>query len=159
LQVHASLARMKRLSVAFFITLLLPPLGGPALTQPVVTQPPTSTIIFTPGSTVSTVNGQMAPGAHDLYYVQAKVGQTLLVSITSEGDIAFQVYTADTTLAKGADGGPLINGKTRANAGVTDHTKAWVGAVARTGNYLIAVGAGNGGPTGPMPYGLTVSLQ
>jgi hypothetical protein len=68
LQVHASLARMKRLSVAFFIT-LLPPLGGPALTQPVVTQPPTSTIIFTPGSTVPTVNGQMAPGAHDLYYV------------------------------------------------------------------------------------------
>lgn len=70
MQVHASLARMKRLSVAFFfITLLLPPLGGPALTQPVVTQPPTSTIIFTPGSTVPTVNGQMAPGAHDLYYV------------------------------------------------------------------------------------------
>jgi hypothetical protein len=157
--VHAILARMKRLSVVFFITLLLPLPGGPALTQPVVTLPPTSTIIFTPGSTVSTVNGRMAPGARDLYYVQAKAGQTLLVSVTSEGDIAFQVYTADTTLAKGADGGPLINGKTLPNAGVADHAKAWVGAIPRTGNYLIAVGAGNGGVTTPMPYGLTVSLQ
>lgn len=150
---------MRRLVVLALLTLLLPLLGSRALTQPVVTLPPTSTITFTPGSTVSTVNGQIAPGGHDLYYVQAKAGQTLLVSVASEGDIAFQVYTADSTLAKGADGGPLINGKTLPNAGIADHAKAWVGAIPRTGNYLIAVGAGNGGLTAPMPYGLTVSLQ
>jgi hypothetical protein len=157
-RLHAIFGRMKRPAALFLLAPLLL-FNGPASTQPVVTLPPVSAITFTPGSPTSTVNGQLAPGGRDLYYALAKAGQTMLVSIASEADISFQVYAADATLAKAADGKPLITGKTLPDAGVGDNAKAWVGAIPRDGNYLVAVGAANGGPTAPTPYTLTVSLQ
>ena len=157
-QAHEILGRMKRLAALAALVLLSLP-TSPAFTQPVGTLPPVSTITFAPGSTVSTVNGQMAPGGRDLYYVPAKAGQTMLVSITSAADIAFQVYTPETTLAKGADGSPVVNGATLPNAGPAANAKAWVGAIPRDGNYLITVGSAGGGPPAPTPHSLTVSLQ
>ena len=148
---------MKRLVALASLLLLL--LGGPALTQPVVNLPPVSTITFAPGSSASTVNGQATPGSRNLYYVLAKAGQTLMVSVSSQANVTFQVYSADTTLAKATDGKPLIEGKTLPGAGASDNAKAWVGAIPRDGNYLIAIDVAGGAGSGPTPYGLTVSLQ
>ena len=115
-----------------------------------------SAITFAPGSTTATMNGQMVPGGRDLYYVQAKAGQTMNVSISSAAPITFQVYNSETTVARAADGSPLITGKTLPDAGPSDNARAWIGAIPRDGKYLIAVG---GGLAAPAPYSLTVSLQ
>jgi hypothetical protein len=101
----------------------------------------------------------MVPGGRDLYYVQAKAGQTMNISVASAAPIAFQVYNPDATVARAADGSPLITGKTLPDAGPNDNAQAWVGAIPRGGNYLITVGAGPSGPVAPTPYSLTVSVQ
>jgi hypothetical protein len=139
------------------VALVLLPLA--ALAQAVTALPPMTVITFAPGSTTSTMNGQIVPGVRDLYYVQAKAGQTMNVSIASAAAIAFQVYNPDATVARAADGSPLITGKTLPDAGPNDNAQAWVGAIPRDGKYLITVGAGPSGPTAPAPYSLTVSLQ
>jgi hypothetical protein len=146
---------MKYLSA--LIALVLLPLA--ALAQAVTTLPPMSVITFNPGSNTSTKSGQMVPGGRDLYYVQAKAGQTMNVSVSSAAPIAFQVYNPDTTVARATDGSPLITGKTLPDAGPNDNAQAWVGAIPRDGNYLITVSAGPSGPVAPTPYSLTVSLQ
>jgi hypothetical protein len=147
---------MKHLTALVAAVTLLP---LAALAQGVTTLPPMSTITFNTGTNKSTMNGQMVPGGRDLYYVQAKAGQTMTVSVASAAAIAFQVYTPDTTVARAADGSPLITGRTLPDAGPNDNAQAWVGAIPRDGNYLIAVGAGPSAPTAPTPYSLTVSLQ
>jgi hypothetical protein len=146
---------MKYLSA--LVALVLLPLD--ALAQAVTTLPPMSVITFNPGSNTSTMNGQVVPGGRDLYYVQAKAGQTMNVSVSSTASIAFQVYNPDATVARAADGSPLITGKTLPDAGPNDNAQAWVGAIPRDGKYLITVGAGPSGPMAPTPYSLTVSMQ
>lgn len=108
---------------------------------------------------LTTVNGQLALGSSDLYYVPARAGQTLLVSVDSaDGDISFQVYAPDASVAKTADGKTTVRGRTLPDAGAHDNARAWVGAISRSGNYLIAVSMGE---TGAVlgDYSLTVSLQ
>jgi hypothetical protein len=83
----------------------------------------------------------------------------MTISVTAAAAIAFQVYNPDATVARAADGSPLITGKTLPDAGPNDNAQAWVGAIPRDGNYLITVGAGTNGPIAPTPYSLTVSLQ
>jgi hypothetical protein len=146
---------MKYLSA--LIALVVLPLA--AFAQAVTTLPPMSVITFNPGSNTSTKNGQMVPGGRDLYYVQAKAGQTMNVSVSSTAPIAFQVYNPDATVARAADGSPLIAGKTLPDAGPNDNAQAWVGAIPRDGKYLITVGDGPSGPMAPTPYSLTVSVQ
>ena len=139
------------------IALVLLPLA--ALGQGVTTLPPMSVITFNPGSNTATKNGQMVPGGRDLYYVQAKAGQTMNVSVASTAPIAFQVYNPAATVARAADGSPLITGKTLPDAGPNDNAQAWVGAIPRDGKYLITVSGGPSGPVAPTPYSLTVSVQ
>jgi hypothetical protein len=146
---------MKYLSA--LVALVLLPLV--ALAQGVTTLPPMTVITFNPGSNTATKNGQMVPGGRDLYYVQAKAGQTMNISVASAAPIAFQVYNPDATVARAADGSPLITGKTLPDAGPNDNAQAWVGAIPRGGNHLITVGAGPSGPVAPTPYSLTVSVQ
>jgi hypothetical protein len=130
-----------------------------AYAQGVTSLPPMTVITFSPGSNTSTVNGQLAPGGRDLYSVQAKAGQSMNVSIASAAAISFQIYTADTTVARAADGSPLITGRTLPDAGPNDQARAWIGAIPRDGNYLITVSGGPNGPIAPAPYSLTVALQ
>jgi hypothetical protein len=148
-------AGMKSLSA--LAVLLLLPLA--AFAQGVTALPPMTVVTFAPGSNTATMNGQLTPGSRDIYYVQAKAGQTMNVSIVSAAPIAFQVYNPETTVARAADGSPLITGKTLPDAGPADNARAWIGALPRDGKYLIAVGGGPGGLVAPTPYGLTVSLQ
>jgi hypothetical protein len=130
-----------------------------AFAQGVTALPPMTVITFAPGSNTATVKGQLMPGGRNLYYVQAKAGQTMNVSIVAAAPIAFQVYNPETTVARAADGSPVITGKTLPDAGPNDNAQAWIGALPRDGNYLIAVGAGLGGLVAPAPYSLTVSLR
>ena len=136
------------------VALLLLPLA--TFAQGVTALPPMSVITFAAGKNTATMNGQMAPGGRDLYYVQAKAGQTMNVSLSSAAPLTFQVYNSETAVARAADGSPLITGKTLPDAGPSDNARAWIGAIPRDGKYLIAVG---GGLAAPAPYSRMVTLQ
>jgi len=140
------------------VALLLAQLAGSALGQSGSVPPPTP-ITFLAGSTLTTVTGQVVLGGSDLYYVAAKAGQTMLVSIAAaEGDISFLVYAPNASIAKAADGKSVIRGTTMPDAGPNEHAKAWVGTIPRSGNYLIAVTMDETGPVFG-DYNLTISLQ
>ena len=115
-----------------------------------------TTITFGPGSSTATESGQVQPGGRALYYVAAQAGQTMTVSLNPAAGLAFQVYRPDTTIARAADGSPLITGRTLPDAGSGDNAQAWMGAIPATGTYLIAVS-----PTGAAGalFSLTVTLQ
>jgi hypothetical protein len=84
-----------------------------AFAQPVNPLPGMTTVTFPPGSNTSTLAGQLAPGGRNVYYVQAKAGQTLMVSVMPVATgVSFQVFKADASLAKGADGLPVVSGGT-----------------------------------------------
>ena len=130
-----------------------------ALGQAVNTLPGMTTVTFAPGSNTTTLAGQLAPGGRNVYYVQAKAGQTLMVSVMpAAAGVSFQVFKADASLAKGADGLPVVSGGTLPDAGPTDNATAWIGAIPRDGNYLILVTMRTAAAA-PSPYNLTVSLQ
>ena len=145
-------------SIALMLTQLASAVLAPVLGQSAGALP-TSTITFPAGQTLTTVNGQLVLGGSDLYYVSAKAGQTLLVSVaTNEGDVSFEVYAPDAAIAKSADSKAMLRGKALPDAGPDDHAKAWVGRIPRSGNYLIAVTLAETGPV-LTDYSLTVSLQ
>ena len=131
-----------------------------AIAQPVNTLPGMTTVTFPPGSNTSTLAGQLGPGGRNVYYVQAKAGQTLMVSVTPVATgVSFQVFKADATLAKGTDGLPVVTGGTLPDAGPTDNATAWIGAIPVDGNYLILVAMRIAAAATPGPYNLTVSLK
>ncbi|MBI2736371.1 MAG: hypothetical protein HYX38_07480 [Rhodospirillales bacterium] len=133
---------------------------APAFAQPVNTLPGITTVTFVPGSNATTLAGQMAPGGRSVYYVQAKAGQTLMVSVMPVvTGVSFQVFNAEASLAKGADGLPVVSGGTLPDAGPADNATAWIGAIPRDGNYLILVTMRAAATATPSPYNLTVSLQ
>src|SRR5512143_4090938 len=108
---------MQRRLAAFLLALVLLSADS-ALGQSVVTLPSMSTITFAPGSTTSTSAGQIAPGGRNVYYVLAKAGQNLTISVGSTATtISFQVFTPDATLEKGADGIATVTGRTLPDAG------------------------------------------
>jgi len=130
-----------------------------AFAQPVNNLPGMTTVTFAPGSNTSTLAGQLAPGGRNVYYVQAKAGQTLMVSVMPVATgVSFQVFKADASLAKGADGLPVVTGGTLPDAGAADNATAWVGAIPRDGNYVILVAMRASATATPSPYNLTVSL-
>ena len=131
-----------------------------AFAQPVNTLPGMTTVTFPPGSNTSTLAGQLGPGGRTVYYVQAKAGQTLMVSVMPIATgISFQVFKADASLAKGSDGLPVVSGGTLPDAGPTDNATAWIGAIPADGNYLVLVSMRAAAAATPGPYNLTVSLK
>ena len=122
--------------------------------------PGMTTITFAPGSNTSTLAGQLAPGGRNVYYVQAKAGQSLMVSVMPVATgVSFQVFKSDATLANGADGLPVVSGDTLPDAGPSSNATAWMGAIPRDGNYLILATMRPGPAAPPSAYNLTVSLQ
>jgi len=117
-------------------------------------------ITFPPGSGTSTVTGQLAPGGRNVYYVLAKAGQTLSVTVASgPRGTTFQVFRPDATLARGSDGLPVVTGRTLPDAGPSDSAMAWIGAIPVDGNYLVLVGRAEGSGELAQPYSLAVSLK
>jgi hypothetical protein len=139
------------------LALLLPLAALPAGSQ----QAPNIPILqVPPGPGGATVTGQAGTGQAGanpaLYYVAGTYGQTLSVSVTSAGNNAsFRVYHPDTTVVRGANGQPIIAGRTLPDAGVNDNAVAWIGSLPGPGNYLIVVGA----KSGSAAFSLTVTLQ
>lgn len=131
-----------------------------AFAQSVNTLPGMTTVTFPPGSNSTTIAGQLASGGRSVYYVQAKAGQTLMVSVMPVATgISFQVFKANAGLAKGADGMPVVTGGTLPDAGPSDNATAWIGAIPQDGNYLVLVAMRPAPTPTQSPYNLTVSLQ
>ena len=149
-------SRPKGPGLTLIVALLTTVLPLAALAQGPSSLPPMSTITFAPGSSTTTVSGQVQPGGRTLYYVAAQAGQTMTVSLNPAAGLAFQVYRPDTTIAGATDGSPLITGRTLPDAGSGDNAQAWMGALPATGDYLITVG-----PTGPAGalFSLTITLR
>jgi hypothetical protein len=150
---------MKR-RLALIVFALSTAFAEAARAQPVNTLPAMSTITFPPGSNTSSANGQIAPGGRGAFYVMAKAGQTLMISVRSPAAaVSFQVFRPNAALAKANDGMPLVTGPTLPDAGPGDNAQDWIGAIPRDGNYLILVGQAPGGPPTPTPFNLVVTLQ
>lgn len=138
--------------VLALLLLLLPLAALPAASQQVPNIP---ILQVPPGPGGATVTGQA--GANPaLYYVAGTYGQTLSVSVTSAGNHAsFRIYHPDTTVARGANGPPVIAGRTLPDAGANDNAVAWIGSLPGPGNYLIVVSA----KSGSTAFSLAVTLQ
>ncbi len=143
-----------------FVVPALSLVSARAVAQSVNTLPGMTTVTFPPGSNATTIAGQLAPGGRSVYYVQAKAGQTLMVSVMPVATgISFQVFKANAGVAKGADGLPVVTGGTLPDAGPSDNATAWIGAIPQDGNYLVLVTMRPAAAPTPSPYNLTVSLQ
>lgn len=90
-----------------------------------------------PAST--TVTGTLADiKARGLFYVPGRAGETMNVMVTSPGNnVVFQIWEPGTLVRLNPDGTPSLDGKPMHDAGPTDEPAAWIGALPRTGPYLL----------------------
>ena len=98
---------------------------------------------FARGTSSTTIRGAVVRGDRDRYYVGAKAGQTMTVSITSPGSNAvFQIY---------------FSGEQEALEGAADGDDAtkWSGRLPADNEYVIVVG----GTRGNARYTLRVSIE
>lgn len=151
---------MNRRSTLFVLPLLATlSLSSLAPAQPVVNLPAMKPVTFG-ASGASTLAGELPPSGKALYTVQAKAGQTLMVSVmpVSTG-LSFQVFRSDAAVARAADGQPLVTGATLPDAGPADRATAWIGALPRDGVYYVLLARDPAAPPAPAAYNLTFSLQ
>lgn len=113
------------------------------------------TIRFSPGSHSATVQESVIRGEQDIYYITARAGQTLELSISAvEHNAVFSVYQPG-AVAEEKDGYTEITGKTLPGAGETDDATKWKGTLPVSGKYLIVVGGTRGNAT----YKLKVAIR
>lgn len=106
---------------------------------------------FNHGSTTAVVEGEFLLGERNFYYLTAKAGQTMEVSIDSiEKNAVFAVYKPGYKVASGK-----ITGASFKGACETDDATSWTGALPASGRYLIAVG----GTRGNADYKLKVIIS
>ena len=121
--------------------------------------PPMTPVAFPAGGAI-TLAGELAPGGARLYTVQAKAGQTLMVSVMPVATgLTFQVFDPMASVARAADGAPLVTGPTRPDAGPTDNAQAWIGAIPRDGSYLVLLSRQPAAAPSVGAYNLTFSLR
>jgi hypothetical protein len=98
---------------------------------------------FAKGTSSTTITGAVIRGDRDRYYVGAKKGQTMTVSIKSEEDNAvFQIYLAGEQ-------------ESLPGAGDGDDAMKWSGELPADSEYVIVVG----GTRGNASYTLTISVK
>jgi hypothetical protein len=98
---------------------------------------------FAKGTSSTTIRGGVIRGDRDRYYVGAKKGQTMTVSIKSEEDNAvFQIYLAGEQ-------------ESLPGAGDGDDATKWSGELPADSEYVIVVG----GTRGNASYTLTISVK
>lgn len=112
--------------------------AAPALAQQL---PAIRTLSVTPGSNATNVTGSLADAkARGLYYVPGQAGQTMNVAVASPGNnVVFQVWEPGTGVTTNADGRLALNGKPMRDAGPKEEPAAWIGALPKTGPYLLVV--------------------
>jgi hypothetical protein len=95
-------------------------------------------------------------GESDQYFLTAKAGQKLAVSITAlEKNAAFAIYQPGYKAGKDADGILEIKGATLKGAAEGEDATAWQGVLPKSGKYLILVGPTRGNAT----YQLKISIR
>lgn len=112
--------------------------AAPALAQQL---PAIRTVTLAPAPANTTVTGTLADTkARGLYYVPGQAGQTMNIAVASPGNnVVFQVWEPGTMVRTNTDGTLALDGKPMHDAGPTDEPAAWVGALPKTGPYLLIV--------------------
>ena len=103
--------------------------------------PPIRTVTLSPAPASTTVTGSLADTmARALYYVPGQAGQTMNVMVTSPGNnVVFQVWEPGTGARTNTDGSLVLDGKPMHDAGPADEPAAWIGALHKSGPYLLVV--------------------
>ena len=111
---------------------------------------------FPPGGNSTLIQGSIIRGESDQYFLTAKAGQKIEVSITArEKNAAFAIYQPGYKAGKDADGILEIKGATLKGAGEGEDATAWKGVLPGSGKYLILVG----GTRGNAAYKLKISVH
>jgi len=83
-----------------------------------------------------------------LYYLTARAGQTIVVSIAAlENNAAFAIYKPGYEVTSDPEGFIEIKGASLTKAGESDDATAWGGPLPVSGKYLIVVGGTRGNAT------------
>jgi hypothetical protein len=111
---------------------------------------------FPSGKTSTLIEQSVIRGESDQYFLTAKAGQKMEVSITAlEKNAAFTIYLPGYTAGKDEDGILEIKGATLKGAGEGDDATAWKDILPSSGKYLILVGGTRGNAT----YRLKISIH
>jgi hypothetical protein len=111
---------------------------------------------FPAGETATLIQQSVIRGESDQYFLTAKAGQKLEVSISAvEQNAAFTIYQPGYKAGKDADGILEINGATLKGAGEGEDATVWKGVLPGSGKYLILVGGRRGNAT----YKLKITLH
>ncbi len=111
---------------------------------------------FPAGKTSTLIQGSVIRGESDQYFLTAKTGQKMEVSISAlEKNAAFTIYQPGYKAGKDADGILEIKGATLKGAGEGEDATTWKGVLPSSGKYLILVGPTRGNAT----YKLKISIH
>jgi len=112
--------------------------AAPAFAQQL---PAIRTVTLSPAPASTTVTGSLADTkARALYYVPGQAGQTMNVMVTSPGNnVVFQVWEPGTGVRTHPDGTLALDGKPMHDAGPAEEPAAWIGALPKSGPYLLVV--------------------
>jgi hypothetical protein len=103
---------------------------------------------FPSGSNSTLIEQSVIRGESDQYFLTAKAGQKMEVSITAvEKNAAITIYQPGYKAGKDADGILEIKGATLKGAGEGDDATTWKGDLPASGKYLILVGGTRGNAT------------
>lgn len=111
---------------------------------------------FAKGSNSTLIKQSVIRGESDQYFLTAKAGQKMEVSITAlEKNAAFAIYQPGYKVGKDADGILEIKGATLKGAGEGEDAATWKGDLPASGKYLILVGGTRGNAT----YKLRITVR
>lgn len=113
-------------------------------------------IRFPAGKTSTLIEQRVIRGERDQYFLTAKAGQKMEVSITAlEKNAVFQIYQPGYQVGKDEDGILEIKGAPLKGAGEGEDTTVWKGVLPVSDKYLILVGGTRGNAT----YKLKISIR
>ncbi len=116
----------------------------------------TQEVKFQKDSNATVIEQSVIRGESDLYYLTARAGQTLTVSLSAlEKNAVFTIYRPGVTVTTEPDGIADIKGKTLSGAGESDDATTWKGRLPDSGRYLLVVGGTRGNAT----YKLKISIR
>jgi hypothetical protein len=111
---------------------------------------------FPAGQASTLIEQSVIRGESDQYFLTAKAGQQMEVSITAvEKNVAFAIYQPGYKAGKDADGILEIKGTSLQGAGEGEDATTWSGVLPAAGKYLILVGPTRGNAT----YKLKISIH
>jgi hypothetical protein len=113
-------------------------------------------ISFARGSNSTLIAGSVVRGESDQYFLTAKAGQKMEVSLSAaEQNAAFTIYQPGYKAGKDADGILEVKGAALPGAGAGEDATTWKGVLPGSGKYLILVG----GTRGNAAYKLKITIR